>query len=434
LGAHSHRNARRARHLVAASAVSSLGDGLVLVALPLLAVELTRRPLLVSGIAVAASLPWLLLALPAGALVDRVDRRRLVVVVELARAVVVGLLALGALRGSLSVADLWGGAFLVGAGETVVTTVARATVPLVAGDDVVRVNGLLGAAETVGTQLAGPALGGVVFSAAASLPFAGDALSYLASAALLGRAIPKQASRRAPARRVTADVRAGLRWFASDAALRVLAVVVASFAFCQAMVLAVLVLYARHQLHLESVGYGIFLAVAACGDVAASLLAERVQRRLGDVTTIVGAGAVAGIAYLLLGATSVVYVAGAALAAEAAGSSLGNVATWSVRHRLIPAERFGLVSNAFRMCALGTVPLGALLGGVLTSALGTKPTFVVAGTVQLAVLAVMAPPLRRRLRGDRGGADDVVSSAAGARGPLRGCQLPRRAPPMRREP
>lgn len=389
------RTAARLRQLVAAVAISSLGDGLALVAFPLLAIKLTTHPILIAGLAVAAGLPWLVVALPAGAIVDRVERQRLVLAVDLARAVVVALLALGAATSRLSIFDLYIAAFLVGAGETVVSAAARAVVPLIAGEDLVRVNGRVSAAETIGVQLAGPALGGVVFSAASSLPFLGDAVSYVASAFLLRSAIPPTTGHvAARSTSVMADVRWGLHWFMANPALRILAVVVASFAFCQAMVLAVLVLYANHDLRLGGVGYGLFLSVAAIGDVLASLLAQRVHARLGPFVTVLGAGALAGCAYVLLGSTSEVLLAVSALALEAAASSLGNVATLSQRHRIIPTERFGLVNNAFRMCVIGVVPFGSLTGGALAAAYGTRATFVAAGMLQLVVLAAMALPLR----------------------------------------
>jgi predicted MFS family arabinose efflux permease len=244
-------------------------------------------------------------------------------------------------------------------------------------------------------QFAGPAVGGIVYSVAASVPFFGDAVSYVVSAAVMGTTLPPGGSTTdRPPTSLRADIRVGLRWFLAHRTLRWLAVVVTSFAFCQAMVLAVLVLYATRDLGLSDVGYGVFLAVAAVGDVAASLLARRVHARLGSYRTVLVAGVGAAAGYVLLGSTGVTALAVVALAFEAAASSLGNVATLSARHRIIPAERFGLVNNAFRMSVTGFIPIGALAGGVLASAIGLRATFVVAGIVQLTVVAVTSRPLR----------------------------------------
>ncbi|MCU1494314.1 MAG: Major facilitator superfamily Permease [Acidimicrobiaceae bacterium] len=385
------------RRLVAATAISSLGDGLALVAFPLLAVRLTTHAILIAGLVAAARLPWLLCALPAGAIADRADRRRLVTTVELARAVLIAALALAIATGRLSLVELYIAAFLVGTGETVVSAATRAMVPLIVADeDLLNANGRINAAYTVGVQFAGPALGGIIFSLAASLPFVGDAVTYVASAGLLRSTVPRTAARATAIRTsVRTDVRSGLRWFLANPTLRILALVLSSFAFFQAMVLAVLVIYTTRILGLGEVGYGIFLAVAAVGDVLASLLAGRVHDRLGPYVTVLAAGAIAGASYVALGSTTDLYLAVAALALEAAASSLGNVATLSIRHRIIPTERFGVVNNAFRMCITGLIPLGALAGGVLTATYGTRMTFVIAGACQVVVLAALARPLRR---------------------------------------
>lgn len=387
------------RRLVAAAGVNSLGDGLVLAAFPLLALHATRNALLIAGVAVASRLPWLLVALHAGAIVDRCDHRRLVAVVEGLRAGIVAGVAAWALagNGTVPIEALYVAAFLVGVGETAVGAAMRATViEVAAGEELVATNGRIAAARTAGTRFIGPATGGVVFSLSAALPFFGDALSYIGSAVLLRSAIPRDGSRR-PARQTTvgADVRSGLKWFLGNPALRILSVVVSSFAFCQAMVLAVLVLFATGRLHLGAVGYGILLAVAGIGDVIASLCARRIFRRLGSYLTIVLAGISAAGGYLLLSSTSDTIIAGLALVLEAAATSLGNVATLSARQRLIPRERYGLVNNAFRMPITGLIPLGALAGGALVATVGFHATFLLAGALQLAVLGSMALPLRR---------------------------------------
>jgi hypothetical protein len=145
---------------------------------------------------------------------------------------------------------------LIGSGETVVAAASRAAIPLIVrAENVPAANGNVIGAQTFGLRFAGPALGGFVFSIAAAIPFAGDALSYLASAALLQRAIPITTNPvRASAVRVVADIRSGLRYFVATPMLRLMAGLVGSFAFCQAMVLAVLVIYATHVLGLGQVG------------------------------------------------------------------------------------------------------------------------------------------------------------------------------------
>jgi Na+/melibiose symporter-like transporter len=227
------------------------------------------------------------------------------------------------------------------------------------------------------------------------LPFIGDGLTYLMSAFLFRAAIPVRPHSRSRGEvSLVADVRSGLRLFLGNRSLLVLAAAVSTFAFCQAMVFSVVVLYATRVLHLHEIGFGLLLCVAAIGNIASSLMASRVRNALGSVGTVIGAGIVAAGGYLLLGGTRNVVLAGLALTLESTGTGVGNVATFSLRQALIPVERFGLVNNAFRTCLSGIVPLGALIGGALTTSFGTRTTFFVAGTFQLVALALMAFPLR----------------------------------------
>lgn len=382
--------------LVGATAISSLGDGFAVVAFSLLALHLTSSPLLVAGVVAAGRLPWLVVGLPAGALVDRLDRRRLVVGVDLVRGLVVGLLALGAATSRLSLADLYAGAFLIGTGETVVSAATRAVVPLIVGyDSTAGANGRVSAASTFGARFAGPALGGAIYSVASSLPFLGDAISYVASALLLGSALPPPAAGRAKEPvPFWGEVRSGLSFFSKSPTLRVLAGLVGSFAFCQAAVFGVLVIFATRALHLGETGYGLLLGAAAIGDVSASLVAGWVHHRAGSLASVLAAGLVAGAGYVLLASTTLTLLAAAALAIEAGASSIGNVATLTMRQAVIPNERFGVVSNAFRVCIAGLAPLGALVGGGLAEVYGTRTTFVLAGVLQLVVLALLAGRLR----------------------------------------
>ena len=376
---------------------SSVGDGLVLVALPLFAVTLTTDPVPVAGLAVASGLPWLFVALPAGALVDRVDKRRLVLGIELSRAALLGLLAAAIATGEIDMAVLYVAAFLIAVGETFVAAVTRSVVPLIVEDrEIPSANGYVFGAETAGERFAGPALGGVLFAVTASLPFIGDAVSFVASAVLLRSAVPETKTPKTTTRSldVVRDVRDGVRWFVRHHQLRLLAVVITTFAFCQAMAFAVLVLFATRTLHLHSAAYGLILAVAAIGNVVASMTAGTVHRFLGPFWTVAIAGLCAGGAYLAIGSTRSSVLTTLALMLEAAAVTLGNVATLSARHRMIPAQRFGLINNAFRTCVMGVVPVGALLGGALAQAFGVPTTFLVAGAVQLGVLLVVGLPLR----------------------------------------
>jgi MFS family permease len=378
--------------LLSATATSGLGNGLVLVAFPLLAITLTRQPLQVAGVAIAGQLPWLIVSVPAGALADRVDRRRLVVTIEVLRALLLAALGLIVLAGRTSIPVLYLAAFTIGALETAFSAATRASLPgVVHTDDLPKANGYLFAAETAGEQFAGPALGGLFFAWTPALPFLGDAMSFAGSAMFLIPAL-SSVDNRGQASKLTliGDMKVGLRWFRQHSLLRRLASIVATFAFCQSAVLSVFVLYGLHVLHLTTTGYGVFLALGATGDVAGSLLAERTQAHLGPARAIIVAGVAAAAGYLILAATSNTVVAVSGYALEAVAVALGNVITMSLRQQFIPTELFGRVNNAFRTCVYGAVPAGALAGGVLTTNVGLHTTFLVASLVQLFVIAITA--------------------------------------------
>ncbi len=163
-----------------ANAVSITGDGVTVTAGPLLAASITRDPLLVAGALFAQQLPWLIFALFSGVLVDRLDPARLMVLVNLLRAAVIGGLAASVLAGTAHLAALYGALFILGVGSTVSDTAALSLPPLLVGpDDLVRANAGLTGVQLVGGDLVGPPLGAYLFVLAAGLPFAFDAATFV---------------------------------------------------------------------------------------------------------------------------------------------------------------------------------------------------------------------------------------------------------------
>jgi predicted MFS family arabinose efflux permease len=360
------------------------------VAFPLLAITLTGQPLKIAAVAITAQLPWLVFSLPAGALADRADRQRLVLIVEGLRAAVLAAVGLVVLTGRTTLVVLYLAAFSVGTLETVFSAATTASVPdLVHHDDLPSANGYLLAAETAGEQFAGPALGGLAFAWIRAVPFLLDALSFVASAALLRPALASAPNRNKRSEEsLVSEMRTGLRWFRQQSLMRQLAFTVATFAFCQSAVLSIMVLYGHRVLHLSSGRYGVFLAFGAIGDVVGSFIAQRTHDRLGPPRAIACAAIAAAAGYLVLAATATPAVAVCGYALEAVAVALGNVTTVSLRQRLIPSGMFGRVNNIFRTFVLGAVPLGALAGGLLATGLGVRATFLVAGLLQVGVVIV----------------------------------------------
>jgi MFS transporter len=403
---------RRYWWLWGATAVSSVGDGLVLVGFPLLAATMTHSALALSGLLAALKAPWLVCSLPFGAMADRGDRRRMAITIETARMAVLVAFAAAIGLGHDSLALLYATAFALGALETGFFAATISVVPeLVSPDELSRANGHLYSARYSGEEFAGPALGGVVFAAAAALPFLLDGVSFAASAAMLlvvfglwrrprpGFSPAAPAAPPAAVARTTVwhDVVEGVRYLTGQPLLRLLAGVIASFAFCQAMVMGILVKYGLVDLHLSQAGYGLFLTIGAVGSITAGAIAGRVHRVLGTARLLMLSGVAAAIAYLAMSASSLLPVAGGALLLECLAVGWGNVCSLSLRQRVIPSELLGRTSNAFRMVVIGSVPVGALVGGVVGDAVSLRGAFALAGLVQLVIVLAAGRTLCERI-------------------------------------
>lgn len=271
--------------LWAATTLSALGSGLATVAAPLFVASRTDDPLVVAGASAVAWLPWLLFALPGGVLVDRMDRRRLMIVIDLVRVVALAVLATAILTGHGGVALLYAVLFLVNTGEIVFRAASQAIVPsVVPRHRLERANGWLsGGATLMHSMLAGP-LGGFLFALSAGSPFLVNAVTYALSAvlvALIGgdfRAAAGDTHERRT-RSMGGEIVEGLRWLANQRLLRTMAVLIGLLNVTLTAALAVLVLLAGERLGLGSVGYGLLFTCMATGGVLGALLGDRIIAR-----------------------------------------------------------------------------------------------------------------------------------------------------------
>jgi MFS family permease len=193
----------------------------------------------------------------------------------------------------------------------------------------------------------------------------------------------------------------GVSWLAKHAVLRLVAAMIATFAFTQAMGLAILVVYGLRVLHLTGTTFGLFVAGGAVGNLVGALGADRVLRRFGTGRLLLGTGILAGMAFILVGTTASVAVALAAFILEAVAVGLGNVATLALRQSLIPRELAGRVNAALRMCISGAAALGALAGAALGTAGGVRAPFLAGGAMQLLAGVAIGLPLVRVLTRQR---------------------------------
>src|SRR5215203_1347150 len=248
-----------------ASAVSNIGDGVTMIAGPLLVAQLTGDPGLVAGAAFVHQLPWLLLALVSGAYVDRLDRRRLVIVVNLGRSAVLAALAAAVATDSVTIPLIYAVFFLLGTGETLVDTAYAAIVPTLVSDaHLERANARLMATFVIGNQLAAKPLGAYLFVAGAAVPFGFDAVTFLVAAAFLAavrwRPRPRDPAARAPGN-LRAEIAEGLHALWERPPIRLLAVCLCVMNVLLCAALATFVLYAQRRLGLDEIGFGTLLMV-----------------------------------------------------------------------------------------------------------------------------------------------------------------------------
>jgi MFS family permease len=381
--------------LFTASVVSNLGDGVLLGALPLLTAGLTRDPVAVSAVTAFTWLPWLLFSLPVGVIVDRLDRRRLMVAMDAVRTVLVGTLAATVLLDAVSLPLLFGIAFAMGTAETLFDNGAQTILPsLVDPDRLARANGRLFAAEVTANQFIGPPLGSALFVLAAATPFGVDAASFAVSGLLLA-SLPgnHRATTEVERRSMRTDIVAGLRWLWGHRTIRSFAIGAAVLNVTFTAAASLLVLFAQDELAVGESGFGLLLAAMAVGSTAGSLLADRVVDRLGARRAVLTAVTVMGLTLGAVGLAPAPLVVGGLLAVVGFGQMVWNVVAVTYRQTVVPDGMLGRVNSVYRLIAYGSFPLGALTGGLIADGAGLRATwwFAAAGTL------VLVPWLARRL-------------------------------------
>jgi MFS family permease len=377
-----------------ANTVSSIGDGAFVSALPLLAVTITRDPRLIAVVSAAFYLPWLLLSLPAGALVDRYDRVMLMWRAQVAQGGVVAVIAVLAAFRLADIAMLTAAGFCLGAAEVVFSNAAQAILPqLIPADQLPKANGQLQVSLTLGETFLGPPVGSVLFAVARVLPFGLDAGSFVASAGLLSR-LP-----RVPPAGTTGRLRAkiaeGLRWLLRHRLLRVVAVLLGVQNFCSQMGQAILVLLATQTLHVGVRGYGLLWTASAVGSIIGGLTNPIVVRRIGQLPSLLISMAATALVFVGIGLAPDAVVAGLLMAGNGFFTAMWNIVTVSLRQQIVPGELLGRVNSVYRMLGWGLMPAGALAGGFVAHVAGLRAPYTIGGVVCALTLVAVIPVLLR---------------------------------------
>jgi MFS family permease len=386
----------------AGQSIGDLGTAVSAVVLPLIAVTtLDASAFAVGALGAAVWLPWLLIGLPAGAWVDRLPYRPVMVSCDLLRLVLIGSVPVAAAIGSLGLLQLYVVAFGTGVATVFFQVAYQAYLPmLVDRGDLVEGNAKLQGSQSV-AAVAGPGLGGLLSQVMrAPYALAVDAVSYLISAvtllAIRTREAPRTSTEREPLRREVAD---GARYVLADPLLRVLTIAPAAGNPFFAGVMTLAVLFLVRTVGVQPGVVGILLAAGSLGSIVGAMLARRIAAALGTARAVWLPIAVTAPAALLIpltedGGRLVCFVVGIFLLE--AGVLVYNVTVVAWRQSYVPPHLIGRVVATMRFLLFGTIPLGGLLGGALAGWIGVREAMWVLVLGDLVMpLILVASPLRR---------------------------------------
>lgn len=404
--------------LWSASAISNLGDGVGFIAYPWLASAVTRSPLLLALVGLVQALPWLLFSIPAGVIVDRLDRRKIVLFMDLFRGTLTAVIAIAVFllgRSLVKPSELTGGAdittnwalyivialcsFLMGIAEVLRDNSAQTLLPsLVKKEQLEKANGRLSIIEPIMGTFVGPPVGSFLVAIAFFVPIFFDSVSFFASVALLAL-IPgtfkavHDAEKHGERPHWREDLKTGLVWLWNQKFLRTLAAALSLQNLLSALSGATFILFAQEVLNTTPLAFAIMATGGAVGGILGGTVASRISQRFGPGPCVTTAMFVLAATQLATGFAThwiMVWVLSGVMVFFAI---LWNVVTVSFRQRVIPGHLFGRVNSVYRFLSWGVLPIGTFLGGmivtivqqVLSREMALRSTYFVAGSLTLIV-------------------------------------------------
>lgn len=378
-----------------ATVSSNFGDGVGFIAYPWLASAVTRDPFLIALVGVTGSLPWLLFSLPAGAIIDRVDRKRLVVGMDLIRGLLTAVAAVAVLiySGDLpSPQELTAGvqvttnwplysifivtALLLGFAQVLRDNAATSLLPsIVRKDQLEKANGRMWSAEMVVGSLVGPPVGSFLIGIAFFLPIVVDATSFFVAAALVmlvpglfhPKADPALAGQ--PRQAWYLDVRDGITWLRRHELLWPMAMILAVLNLTGAFGMATLILFMQEVLDTTPFEFALVMTGGAVGGALGGLVASNVAKRMGAGSAVQMLLWIMPVTSIAVGLASHWVIAWLSFAAGMLLAIIWNTITVSMRQRIIPDHLLGRVNSAYRFLVLGAAPVGTAIGGGIVAVL-----------------------------------------------------------------
>jgi MFS family permease len=359
------------RWIWGASSVSNLGDGILLAAGPLLVASISGEPFAVAMAVFLQQVPWLLFGIPAGAVVDRIDRRTLTIAVDLVRFAVIGLLALAVAGQVASLPVVLLAFFLLGTSETFADNAASTLVATHVPKQMLGVaNSRLIGTAIMTNQLAGPPIGAFLFGVGMAVPFGANALCFLLAAVLISRISRRAEDSEGERRAMRHEVVEGMRWLWAHAPVRTLALTIFAFNVTFGAAMAVYVLYAQQRLGLGEIGYGLLMTASAVGGLAGATAYRWLEQRFTLATLMRIGLVIETLTHLALALTREPIFAGLVMAVFGVHAVVWGTTSTTVRQRAVPSRLLGRVTSVYLLGSVGGLALGSVLGGALAQRWG----------------------------------------------------------------
>ncbi len=367
-----------------ASLASNLADGLLRTAAPLLAVSLTKDPVLISLMSALVMLPWLFFAIPIGGIVDRFDRRYLLAGSNAIRFIIAALLSLSISTDRITIYWLFLAAFLIGICEVVADTTAQSLIPqILEKEGFEKGNSRLQISETIVQGFIGAPVSGFLYAAAIYLPFVFNSLGF-AIAAVLALAIPIQFLQDLREDReknsFINDVKFGMRFLYQHKLLWRLVITTTSIGFFSSLASATSVLFVIDELHVKPAYFGLIMAAGGVGAILGGIAATHTSRRFGRGKALAGNIFIGAFSSVLIGIVPNVYWLIAIDLLIGFSISQWNILLMSLYQSLIPNHLYGRIHGTRRTLVWGLMPIGSFIGGYVAK-FGLRVPFLVGGTI-----------------------------------------------------
>jgi MFS family permease len=373
--------------LFSASVISNLSDGLLAVAAPLLAISLTKDPILISMLSAFVMLPWLLFAIPIGLIVDRSNKRLLITFTNSIRFITAGLVALAISTDTITIYWLLLATFLIGTCEVATDTAAQSLIPVILDKkNFEKANSRMNIAETVIQNFIGAPLSGFLYATSIVLPFILNSLGFLVAAIFVlmipAHLISKGSSpenEAAEKKSFISEIKFGLNYLWNDRPLRRLVATTTALGFFYSVTTSTLILFITETLEVQAKYFGLLMAVAGSGGVLGGILTPALSKKFGRGTILAVAIFISSITVLFQGFSPNVWVFGVIGFVSSFSITNWNILLMSCYQVLIPAELYGRIHGARRTFVWGVMPIGALLGGVIAQS-GLRLPLIIGGT------------------------------------------------------